>query len=169
MLECVVLASLENDLTGYAGLAAAAHLRRFTAHAWVRAEFFAVGWKRGCVHLPSSRLFLSDDGIQALRGNFRSLFKIIFVFTECLSCGWREGGRWALCGWVWAVRGCVAPSQPETLHTVSDPANRKIAREWCHWWSLQVSAACVNHCLKDPALQFRSVGNFPSCVLCKNT
>lgn len=69
--------------------------------------------------MSSSWIFLSDDKIEDLKGNFDSLCLKIFVFQKFSAVGGKrvEG----LC--------CVAVSQPETLHTVSNPVNHKISRE----------------------------------------
>lgn len=110
MLKYVILASLENEFTGYVGLSAI-YLPQFTMQACVKAEFIAVVLKGDCIYLTSSWVFLSNDEIEDLKGNFRSLFFfLIFVFPN-LNCWWKEGRRAVLCGWVSAMRGvcgCVS-------------------------------------------------------------
>jgi len=84
LLKHVILASLENELTGYVGLAAT-YLPQFTMQDCVKAEFVVVGLKGDCVHLTSRWIFLNDDEIKDLKGNFRHFFFNICI-SESLSC-----------------------------------------------------------------------------------
>lgn len=81
LLKQVVLASLENEFTGYIGLAAI-HLPQFTTQACLMAEFIMVGLKGVCTHIPSSWIFLSDDEIEDLKADFQKYICI----SESLSC-----------------------------------------------------------------------------------
>lgn len=80
-MKQVTLVSLENEFTGYMELAAV-HLPQFTTQACLKAEFIMVGLKGVCTHILSCWIFLSDDEIEDLKGNFQKYICI----SKSLSC-----------------------------------------------------------------------------------
>lgn len=89
---------------------------------WIRR-----GGLKGSLHTPQEQFGFSEWWRNQ---GFKRQLPFTFLFfhiciSESLHCWWRGGRRPCCEAGFQPCAGCVAVSQPETLHTVSNPVNHK--------------------------------------------